>query len=391
MNHKFSIPAILFFLFLFVFQANAQSAKQGEFLVKGTIKGVSSGVIHLLSNGAVATDSAVITNGQFVMRGKIGQPEQKPFFITPGNWAFRAIIENGDITLEIDTTGAQHQYVKNSDYPLIWEIKESGSKVADAYNQFKNESGQTANIAILRKLKGPNSGYDEATANKKADSISTVLITKQKAWIENYINKYPESFAGVFIYSQFCELFSQLYNSTPPDLANILEKFSGPAKESDYYKALAAEAAIVKNTQLNNIAPDFTLLKRDKTKFTLSATKGKVTMIDFWASWCVPCRNAIPNWKKVYAKYHQKGLEIVSVANDKNWKDWITALDKEKMPWIQVIDEFVSTDKGSKSKALDMYSTHYIPFYVLLDREGKILMTSGNEDALTEKIAELLQ
>lgn len=112
-------------------------------------------------------------------------------------------------------------------------------------------------------------------------------------------------------------------------------------------------------------------------------------MIDFWASWCHPCREAIPHWKEVYQKYKDKGFDIVSVSDDAKWSDWKRAMDMEKMPWMQVCDEFPV--KNMPAKVGSLYMTHYIPFYVLLDKEGKILVYSGKEADIDRKLKEIFE
>ena len=110
-------------------------------------------------------------------------------------------------------------------------------------------------------------------------------------------------------------------------------------------------------------------------------------MIDFWASWCHPCREAIPHWKEVYQKYHDKGFDIVSVSDDSQWSNWKKAMDVEKMPWKQVCDEFPV--KNMPARVGSLYMTKYIPFYVLLDKEGKILVYSGKEEDIDNKLKEI--
>jgi thiol-disulfide isomerase/thioredoxin len=172
-----------------------------------------------------------------------------------------------------------------------------------------------------------------------------------------------------------------------PQVEQILHTFSGRATSSPYYEAITDNLTKRKALSPGQIAPDFTLLKPDSSSLTLSSLRGKYVMIDFWASWCHPCREAIPHWKKIYEKYHVKGFEILSVSDDNDWKMWKTAMDKEKMPWHQVCDEFPERYKPARVGAL--YMTHFIPFYVLLDKEGKILVYTGKEgeiDAALEKL-----
>lgn len=166
-----------------------------------------------------------------------------------------------------------------------------------------------------------------------------------------------------------------------------MAKFTGQAKSTVYFSNLTDDLQKRKALQPGNVAPDFTLLKPDSSSFTLSSLHGKYVLLDFWASWCVPCRKAIPHWKEVYKKYHPKGFEIVGVTNDIRWSDWFKALDEEKMPWLQVADEFPV--KNMPSRVGTMYMTPYLPTYILLDKEGKILLHNASKEQIDQKLKEV--
>jgi thiol-disulfide isomerase/thioredoxin len=190
--------------------------------------------------------------------------------------------------------------------------------------------------------------------------------------------------AGIYM---FDNLYNWVISKMPyAELDAMLNKYTGEAKESPYYKTLTKYRTMLKAVQPGSVAPDFTLLKRDSSKFTLSENRGKYLMIDMWASWCHPCRQAIPHWKSVYQKYHDKGFDIVSMSLDSRMKDWTKAMDEEKMPWTQIKDEF---PKRMPGKVSSLYMTSFIPFYVLLDKEGKILVYSGDEAKIDEKLKEI--
>lgn len=383
--------AIYLFLF-FAINANGQQFKHDGYLITGTIKGIDSGTVRMLSaNGNAVLDSAVIEKGKFSMRGKIGSPQRLLFMISPGTWSFRAFVEDTGIVLRIDTTGAEHYSQGSNKWALIWEIEETGTALANIYAKYKNETNQNYYVSILsslrKKLKAVKGNADvESEVIREMDSVGNLLMARQKAWIENYISQYPSSVAGVY-------LFNEYYQSSPDRslsyLDSVLNKFSEEATSSVYYKELADIASNLRNAQPDSLAPDFTLFKRDKSPFTLSSTRGNYTLIDFWASWCVPCRKAIPLWKEVYAKYKHKGFMIVGVSSDSKWDDWIKALDKEQMPWVQVIDEFPS--ENDPAVVTESFGGKTLPFYVLLDKAGKVILASEEKDIIRKKIEEIFQ
>jgi thiol-disulfide isomerase/thioredoxin len=373
------------FLTFFSLQACVQTAKKPTYIISGKITGIDSGKIYIYSPDRNVIDSAAIVKGKFNLSGKLDLPEKKSFMIKPGNWGFIAFVDASHITFDIDTSGAQHQYSGEMDYPIIWQIKETGSPFADVYDIYQRETGQTESISLTRKLNSANKD-SAAYLNKKLDSIRNVFPERQKSWIETYVRQNPTSIPGIYIFKEY---YDTSQDTSPVYLRSMLGHFSGPAKASSYYKALMTKLSVLESVQVGKPAPNFSLLKRDKRKFNLSTTWGSVVMLDFWASWCVPCRAGIPNWKKVYAKYHRKGFNIISIADDRNWGDWVKALDQEKMPWIQVIDSYPSaTSPAIVSK---LYGTHFIPHFVLIDEKGEIMIATGDEHAVIKKIKEVLK
>lgn len=115
----------------------------------------------------------------------------------------------------------------------------------------------------------------------------------------------------------------------------------------------------------------------------LSSLKGKVVLVDFWASWCRPCRMEIPNFKKIYETYHNDGFEIYSISVDDEASAWIKALSQEQMPWANVRD--INKEYSNK------YNVSAIPFTVLIDAEGKVVAKGLRGDELNEKISSLLK
>lgn len=218
------------------------------------------------------------------------------------------------------------------------------------------------------------------------DSISKMKRPERLKWISDYISKHPESSSGAYFLSEYLKFD---YQTTMQEQEELLNKFTGAAKKSEYYIPMAAALNRKKQLLPGNMAPDFTLLQPNGKSLSLSSTRGNYVLIDFWASWCVPCRKAIPHLKEVYAKYKSKGFEIISLSGDQMEDSWKKALDVEKMPWLQVVDQFPR--KFSPSLVGSIYEVSFLPFYVLLDKTGKILVYSGNEKEVEDKLESLLK
>jgi thiol-disulfide isomerase/thioredoxin len=118
---------------------------------------------------------------------------------------------------------------------------------------------------------------------------------------------------------------------------------------------------------------------------SLYDVKAKVKIVDFWASWCGPCRAENPNVKRIYEQYHSKGLEIVSVSLDVKQDAWVGAIKKDQLPWIHISDL-----KGWNSLATDVYEIHAIPRLFVLDAENKIIAEGLRGEKLEECVREAL-
>jgi len=355
---------------------NAQVNGKNQFTITGTVKGVDSGMVTMYAaDFETPLDSTRLSDGHFSFKGQIPKLERRRFAVNPGNWTFRGFVDEGLITFRVDTTGARH-------YPSlswIFDVMESGTEIGEAYSRFLIDIEQSRFAKLLS-----NSYFLQNAA--KTDSLRNRLMVVSKMWIDHYIGENPSSIAGPYIFS---EVFGMMPHQPLSYLNETLAKFTGAAKTSVYYSDLVNMAGSLTSRQEKKVLPDFTLLQQNSSLFTLSSLRGKYVLIDFWASWCVPCRKAIPDWKRVYAKYKPRGLEMVSLSNDRYREDWIKALEKEQMPWIQVVDEFPSEKEGARVS--ELFEIPSLPFYILVDKDGKVIVSSSDEEAITQKLKQIFK
>ena len=373
-----------------------QEPPQKGYVLKGFLNGIETGAVKVIEfneddRTSKVIDSGTIAGGSFVLTGSVGVPKMVSVQIDPGNWSFPVFLEDTTLQVTVDTAGAQHfDYTKygGKTGAVIKHSTETGSRNFNDWMQYEDNPGRQQYAPVFAVLNAKLKATKDIDAQYKVrdeiDSVGQLQRALDKRQIDAYVQSNPSSVAGIYMFDQF-----YLYSKQMPagEMDSMLGKFEGQAKASLYYARLERELAKKKAVEPGQTAPDFTLLKRDSTAFALSSLRGAYTMIDFWASWCHPCREAIPHWKEVYQKYHAKGLEIVSVSDDSRWNDWKKAMDQEKMPWTQVCDEFPL--KNMPARVGSLYMTTFIPFYVLLDKEGKILEYTGDETKIDARLAEL--
>ncbi|QEC44791.1 TlpA disulfide reductase family protein [Pseudobacter ginsenosidimutans] len=388
----------LYLFCLATLAASCGETKQSQgYSIEGNIKGVDTGLVKLTSyddetRTSKVLDSVPLTNGVFHIKGTIPGPEMASITIGEGNWGLSFFLENSNITIKADTTGAEHyDYVAygGAKGAVLKDFTITGSANQDQLMAFQNNPGLKQYETIQAELgkayqNAPNKeeGYK---IKEQLDSIGDLSMAARKRIIDSFAVASPATAASVYLLYDYYRFNEAM---TAADLESAISKYSGPAQSTVYFKSLLKNLEKKKGLLPGKPAPDFTLLKRDSSQFTLSSLRGKYVMLDFWASWCVPCRKAIPHWKEAYAKYQPKGFEIVGITNDSRWSDWFKALDEEKMPWLQVADEF--PEKFMPSRVGTMYMTPYLPCYILLDKEGKIILHNPSKEELDAKLKELM-
>lgn len=237
-------------------------------------------------------------------------------------------------------------------------------------NAFQNEWLSNSNIL-----------YKESKLlyKKNKEEIIDPKISEQRERMVNYLlEKYADCNSAV-------EILIYLKGDKLRDAISKLEKANPDNPSMAFAKERAARMEAKRmNLKPGQPAPDFTYFDNEGNEVSLHDFKGKLLVLDFWASWCGACRGEIPNLKSVYEEYKNKGVAFLSVSIDKDEKQWHQALEKEQMPWTQLI-----TDDAGK-RVMSQYEFHGIPFIVLIDADGNYLARQLRGEMLTFEIEKIL-
>ena len=170
-------------------------------------------------------------------------------------------------------------------------------------------------------------------------------------------------------------------------MRSVITKNAGTQNIGKKIDAYIAQKEAQANLDIGKIAPNFSAPDPDGKIIALNDIKGKATIIDFWASWCGPCRRENPNVVKVYEKYHDKGLEIISVSLDRpnQQSRWLQAIEKDRLTWHHVSNLQYFNDPVAR-----MYNISAIPATFILDADGRIVAKKLRGSALEEQIASML-
>lgn len=217
------------------------------------------------------------------------------------------------------------------------------------------------------------------------------LDAKRKEIQREYIAKHPGSFVSMYLLSTLYEEF------TPQAYAQAYGNLAPTWKPTFYGKLIAGKIESTRATALGQPAIDFTKPDLQGKDFSLSSLKGKYVLVDFWGSWCGPCRASHPHMRKLYDQYKSKGFEIVGVSDEKSAslesaeKSWKGAVEKDGINWLHVLNNYGKGDFDLVQK----YGITGFPTKFLLDPQGKIIwkLVGGgkeSEDQLDGKLKELL-
>ncbi|MBD0776446.1 AhpC/TSA family protein [Maribacter sp. ANRC-HE7] len=361
--------------------ASCNSKPEG-YTINGTLTGdvADSTAVYLKKagkqNGLVNVDTTMVVNGNFVFTGQKNSPEMHFIFVDQLGGYAATIVENGEIefTAHKDSLGF---------------AKAIGTPQNEFLYDFQKNSREVSNqaINIQKDLRTATGARDTVLVNSLQEELNE-LRGEYEAFELDYIKSHPNALISALLIDRAINTKT----STGEELRELYDGLTPEIKETEAAKkvmktldALNKKEASSKNTSVGAIAPDFSAPSPSGEFLALSDVKGKVTLIDFWAAWCRPCRAENPNVVKVYNKYKEKGLSIIGVSLDKTAEAWKKAISDDGLEWHHVSNIAYFDDAIAK-----LYNVDAIPATFLLDENGVIVAKNLRGPALEARISELL-
>lgn len=382
----------LFLLFAVIslsFTVNAQTTKKKAvsratktvvaqnpgYVVSGTVEGVPDGTKVYIAEmqgyfSFVPSDSTLVKNGRYEMKGQQKQPVLRFVMAVVDKsdpLMAQFILENTHITINLTKDPKTTVVIGGRDNELWAEF----NKKEEDYNSKVEPTWKIANDSTKTQV-------ERDSAQKKLDEFNKLQNAKHTQFLVDNIPSGVSSILLGYYYTQLDE----------PTLTKILALMKEKCPNDEVYREIVKEREITKKTGVGAQYTDIALNTPEGKLIKVSdfVGKNKVTMIDFWASWCGPCRQEMPNVIKAYNEYKEKGFAVVGVSLDNNKKAWKEAIQKLGIPWPQMSDL-----KGWQSAGAALYNVRSIPATILIDQKGKIIAKDLRGEELEIKLKEILK
>ena len=345
------------------------------FKLEGTLSGeMENGTQIFLKktdedNQLIEVDTALLENGKFTFTGTSEMPELHYLLINRVRGNIPVVLENGSIEVNAQ-----------KDSLAFAEMK--GTLQNDLFANFLEESR-----SLAQRARSMSDEMRNATAHQDTASMASLrdeyfeLQEEAKTFELKFAKEHPEALISALIIEKVLATKALPEN----EILELYETLTPTIKETVVGQRIKNKLDKLASTSIGVKAPNFSAPTPAGDELALNDVLGKITIVDFWAAWCKPCRAENPNVVQVYNKYHDKGLNIIGVSLDRRAEDWTKAIEDDGLVWnhvsnVQYFDEIA-----------ELYNVRAIPATFILDENGVIIAKDLRGPALENKIAQLLQ
>ena len=362
---------IAFIALLSTLLFSCSKVKDGEFILEGEAKGIANGkkvVLHKQDDslGMIPIDTTSVKDGKFTFKGKVKEPFMHLIQIEGINVeTFYTILETGEIKMVIDKDSIQKTRISgtyNNDEMQSFTDKRNEFQATIKEFEYKNQS----------KLAIAQNENDQKTI-KQLQADYAVLQKKLKDYVVKYIEGNPKSYISTL-------LIGSLFAEFEPDLQLIEKYYNGldeSLKNNTEGKKILKKLKEFKKVDVGKRAPDFSAKSPEGKVISLKETLGKVTIIDFWASWCAPCRLGNKKLVRLHNNFGADKIEIIGISVDTDKSKWVKAIEKDKIEFTQLIDP-----KGFDANTAIQFGVEELPSKFLFDNKGILIAINPTEEEI---------
>jgi peroxiredoxin len=371
-----------FMLLLLLSCAAATAKAQLNYTIKGNLRGVKTPVkifLYYSVDRSQVRDSVLSKDGKFSFSGTVIHPAAAYLYAYPADKVQQAA-KVGDIAEAIDHAEIMLDggitSIEGNDLSTA-VIK--GGRLQDDFVAY-NKTIQLARDSVYQiwKLQQGVLPEDSAAAFKRLMFAQNIRVNKAQ---KDFVVQHPDSYV-----SYEAVIGSAYVIENPAEFEQLFNALGAEAKRTPQAKIVANRLAMAKKFAIGQPAENFSQMDDKGKVFSLADVKGKYVLIDFWASWCGPCRMEYPYLKKAYAQFKGKNFEIIGISLDDEKTAWLDAIKSNGFEWIELCDL-----KGRQNSVAEAYGVAAIPQNFLIDPQGKIIAKNLRGNDLIEKLEEVIK
>lgn len=308
----------------------------------------------------------VIVNGEFTFTGKMDEPRAVLLLVKDAYGSRRLMLENTAIEVSGTVTATDNNGTPSYD---LDRLSVSGSPLSTRYDSLMSVREQMDAL-----FKANATLYKDSTMEARAAANHKFFATVDSTFHAAVLSQ-KDSYWGPLLMISLTSYLDKGQQAWYDELSDAAKaSYYGQKVKEELYPAGKVGSAVTEFTVKDNDGKEVTLASLREGK--------KYVLIDFWASWCNPCRKEIPNLKNLYKLYGDKGFQIVSISIDKKKAEWEKALEEEQLPWPNFLDE---------TGVADLYKVRFVPTMYLIDAQGTLVGENLRGQALADKLKELFQ